>query len=211
MTLSRVSHQFGHALALTQTSQDSVSSSSTHRLSQSSHHHMLAVPVYLLGYKARVWDAAGDLDLTVTQRDTLVVVFSTSLDIIGGSSTRGLQSTTVDDLTLQTESVSSDYSWLTEAYTGFTYTPKLDSYASCGTTGTNCTFAFYAIDASTETTTEAKACRFSMVVSIDPITLPNITSSQLYADFSGASLSASKAPLALLALLALPALFFLAL
>lgn len=139
------------------------------------------------------------------------MVFSTSLDIIGGSSTRGLQTTTVDDLTLQTETVSSDYSWLTEAYTGFTYTPKLDSYASCGTTGTNCTFAFYAIDPTTETTTEAKACRFSMVVSIDPITLPNITSSQLYADFSGASLSASKAPLALLALLAAPALFFLVL
>ena len=172
---------------------------------------MLAAPVYLLGCKARVWDAAGDVDLTVAQRDTLVVVFSTSLDIIGGSSTRDLQSTPVDDLTLQTETVSSDYSWLTEAYTGFTYTPKLDSYASCGTTGTNCTFAFYAIDPSTETATKAKACRFSMVVSINPITLPDITSSQLYADFSGASLSASKAPLALLALLAVPALFFLAL
>ncbi|KAA6428896.1 MAG: hypothetical protein FRX49_01006 [Trebouxia sp. A1-2] len=169
--------------------------------------HAILVITALLGIGA----VYGDLDQTVTQRDTLAVVFSTSLDIIGGSSTRYVQSSTVEDLTIQTEAISSDYSWLTEAYTGFTYTPKLDSYASCGTTGTNCTFAFYAIDPSTETTTEAKACRFSMVVSINPITLPNITSSQLYADFSGAPFSASKAPLALLVLLAVPALFFLAL
>ena len=155
--------------------------------------------------------AAGDLDQTVTQRNTLIVDFSSSLTIIGGSSTRNLQTTAVTDLTLLTETVSSSgFTWLTESYTGFSYTPKLDSYASCGTTGTNCTFAFYAIELPV-TDSSGLACRFTMDVTIDPITLPTIVSSQLYADFSGASLSATKAPLALLSLLAVPALFFLAL
>lgn len=144
------------------------------------------------------------------QRSTLIVNFAGGLTVTGGSNTQGLQSTPVVDLTLLTEANTSP-SWLTQKYDGFSYTPKLNSYASCGTTLTNCTFAFYAIDPDTVTGTKGKACRFSMVVSIDPLTMPNVTSSQLYADYSGASLSASKAPLALLALLAVPALFLLAL
>ena len=155
---------------------------------------------------------AGNLSPHVTQRSTLTVNFAGGLTITGGSNNGGLQSTPVDDLTLLTEA-NTVPSWLTENYEGFSYTPKLNSYASCGKTGTNCTFAFYAIDSGTVNAkgTQGKACRFSMVVSIDPMTFPNISSSQLYADFSGASLSASKAPLALLALLAVPALFLLAL
>nr|QOL01275.1 putative extracellular protein TR9_077 [Trebouxia lynnae] len=155
---------------------------------------------------------AGDLAPHVTQRSTLTVNFAGGLTIVGGSNTRSLQSAPVDDLTLLTEA-NTVPSWLTEKYDGFSYTPKFSSYASCGKTKTNCSFAFYAIDPSTVNTkgTQGKACRFTMVVSIDPMSFPNITSNQLYADFSGASLSASKAPLALLALLAVPVLFLVAL
>ena len=148
----------------------------------------------------------------MNQRSTLTVTFSGGLTITGGSNTQSLQSETVLDLSLLTEANTSP-SWLTQKYDGFTYTPKLPSYASCGKAQTNCTFAFYAIDPTTLNSagTKGKACRFSMVVSINPLVLPDITSAQLYADFSSASLSASKAPLALLALLAVPAFLFLAL
>ena len=131
--------------------------------------------------------------------------------ITGGSNTQGLQEDVVTDLTLLTTS-NSNPSWLTAAYKGFSYTPKSSNYDACGTStapGGNCTFAFYAIDPDSLNAagTTGKACRFSMVVSIDPMILPDIVSNQLYADFSGASLATSKAPLALLALLAVPALF----
>lgn len=141
--------------------------------------------------------------------------FSGGLLITGGSNTGGLQADAVPDLTLLTTS-NSNPSWLTAAYKGFSYTPKASVYGACGTSsapGSNCTFAFYAIDPDTLNAagTQGKACRFTMVVSIDALTLPAIDSSHLYADFSGASLSASMASCALLALLAVPALFLLAL
>ena len=150
----------------------------------------------------------------MTQRSTLVVDFSGGLLITGGSNTGGLQDDEVTDLTLQTTS-NSNPSWLTAAYDGFTYTPKASKYGACGTAdgpGSKCSFAFYAIDPDNLNAagTKGKACRFTMVVSIEPMILPGIDSSQLYADFSGASWSASRASLGLLALLALPALFLLA-
>ena len=141
--------------------------------------------------------------------------FSGGLLITGGSNTGGLQDDAVADLKLLTTS-NSNPSWLTAAYDGFSYTPKASKYDACGTSkgpGSNCTFAFYAIDPDTLNAagTKGSACRFTMVVSIDAITLPAIDSSHLYADFSGASLAASKASFALLALVAVPALFLLAL
>ena len=152
-----------------------------------------------------------DSDLSVTQRSTLDVTFS-GLAVFGGSSTQNVMASAVTDLTFTDpkDDVAVGSLSLTE-YGGFSYTPLAASYSACGTTGTNCTFSFFAIDLTTLSGSEAKACRFSMVVSIDPIALPTISSSQLYADYSGASMSAVKAPLALLALLAVPALFFLAL
>lgn len=150
----------------------------------------------------------------MAQRSTLAVSFGGSLIITGGSNTGGLQADPVTDLTLQT-TPNSNPSWLTAAYNGFSYTPKQATYNQCGTVskpGSNCSFAFYAIDPATLNSagTLGKACRFTMVVSIDPMVLPDIDSSQLFADYSGASLSVSKASLALLALLAVPAFFLLA-
>ena len=139
-----------------------------------------------------------------------MVNFQSSLAIIGGSSTRDLQSTPVPDLTLMTEAVSSPFTWLTEEYTGYSYTPKAAKYAACTPTN-SCKFDFYAIDPATVTGGKGKACRFSMTVTITPIAVPTVSSSQLYLGYSAASPSASKAPLALLALLAVPALFLLAL
>lgn len=159
-------------------------------------------------------ELAGGLTVVVAQRSTLVVSFGGGLTITGGSNTGGLQADPVTDLTLQTTS-NSNPSWLTAAYTGFSYTPKQATYNQCGTVskpGSNCSFAFYAIDPATLNSagTQGKACRFTMMVSVDPMLLPDIDSTQLYADYSGASLSTSKAPLALLALLAVPALFLVA-
>ena len=147
----------------------------------------------------------------MAQRSTLVVSFGGGLLITGGSNTGGLQADPVTDLTLQTTS-NSNPSWLKAAYNGFSYTPKQATYNQCGTVskpGSNCSFAFYAIDPDTLNSagTLGKACRFTMVVSIDPMVLPEVDSTQLFADYSGAALSASKAPLAVLALLAIPALF----
>ena len=151
-----------------------------------------------------------DSDLSVTQRSTLDVTFS-GLAVFGGSSTQNVMASAVTDLTFTASTDVTVGSLALTEYGGFSYTPLAASYSACGTTGTNCTFSFFAIDLTTLSGSEAKACRFSMVVSIDPIALPTISSSQLYADYSGASMSAVKAPLALLALLAVPALFFLAL
>ena len=136
---------------------------------------------------------------------------SGSLIIIGGSNTAGLQEDAVTDLTLATTSPpSGSPSWVNVTYTGFSYTPKLAKYGSCGTSETECTFAFYVIDASTISGSKGKACRFDMVVTIDPMTLPTINASQLY-NVNAAPMAAAKAPLALLALLAVPLLFVLAL
>ena len=150
------------------------------------------------------------------QRTTLDVSLvsgsaSGSLIIIGGSNTAGLQEDPVTDLTLATTTPpSGSPSWVNVSYTGFSYTPKLAKYASCGTSQTTCTFAFYVIDASTLTGTKGKACRFNMNIEIDPMALPAITASQLY-NVNAAPMAAAKAPLALLALLAVPLLFVLAL
>ena len=127
----------------------------------------------------------------------------------------GLQQDAVTDLTLATTTPpSGSPSWVSASYTGFSYTPKLAAYASCGTSGTACTFAFYVIDAATlatkSGTTTGKACRFNMIVNIDPMALPAINASQLY-NINAAPMAVSKAPLALLALLAVPLLFVLAL
>ena len=150
-------------------------------------------------------------NFTIVQRSSVVLTFATTLAIIGGSNTRNLQSTAVPDLTLATQSVSSDYSWLTEDYTGFTYTPKAATYAACDPTD-SCEFAFYAIDLSTSTASEAKACRFSMTFTITPIAVPTVNNAtQLYTDYAAASVSVSKATFGLLALLAVPAFFLLGL
>lgn len=152
----------------------------------------------------------------MTQRTTLDVTLSSasssgSLIIIGGSNTRGLQQDPVTDLTLKTSSPpSTSLSWINQTYTGYTYTPKLSKYGACGSSQTECTFNFYVIDASTLSGTKGKACRFSMVIDIDPMTLPAVEASQLY-NVNAAPMAATKAPLALLALLAVPLLFFMVL
>lgn len=147
--------------------------------------------------------------LQVTQRSTLAVTFGGTLAITGGSNTGNLQSDPVPDLTLNTQPVTGA-GWLTTDYAGFTYTPKAAKYAACNPTN-KCKFDFYAIDPATVTGSRGKACRFSITVTIDPIAVPTVSSSQLYADYSAASMSTAKAPLALLGLLAVPALFLLGL
>lgn len=158
---------------------------------------------------------AGSLDYTITQRTTLEVSLVSasaggSLIIIGGSNTAKLQEEDVTDLTLQTTTPSTSLSWINQSYTGFSYTPKLAKYPACGSSGTQCTFAFYVVDAATLTGSKGKACRFSMEVVIDPMTLPAINASQLY-NVNAAPVAVAKAPLALLALLAVPMLLVLAL